>query len=208
MQTEKIEVDRAEALRLYREYRKHQHYSDPIDDEIRRTYQHLSKGKVVIRAIESIRMAGLDDQHLPKLALAPATAKACHALRRRDGSLILSPADDFWHERKHQVRFGEETFVFPRDSFPAQPAWASSAPGERMRESKHRAMMPIIPVHLRPRRGLENYHILWEAEWERIPPRDPYLLRRIGKADLWLVVAAWDLTEVERAALATRVLAS
>lgn len=35
-------------------------------------------------------------------------------------------------------------------------------------------------------------------------PKDPYLLRRIGKGDMWLVVAAWDLTEVERAALATR----
>ena len=30
-------------------------------------------------------------------------------------------------------------------------------------------------------------------------------LRRIGKADLWLVVAQWDLTEVEKAALSTRV---
>ena len=64
--------------------------------------------------------------------------------------------------------------------------------------------MPVIPVHLRPRRGLQNYHVLWEAEWERIPPRDPMLLRRIGRGDMSLVVAAWDLTEVERAALATR----
>ncbi len=50
-----------------------------------------------------------------------------------------------------------------------------------------------------------NYHILWEAEWTKIVPRDPYLLRRIGQADLWLVVAAWNLTEVERAALSTRI---
>ena len=75
----------------------------------------------------------------------------------------------------------------------------------RRGSSDHKAQLPLIPVHLRPKRGLENYHILWEAEWEPIPPRDPYLLRRIGKADLWLVVAHWDLTEVERAVLATRV---
>ena len=62
-----------------------------------------------------------------------------------------------------------------------------------------------MPIHLRPKRGLANYHVLWEAEWTPSPPRDPFLLRRIGKADLWLVVAQWDLTEVERAALATRV---
>lgn len=66
--------------------------------------------------------------------------------------------------------------------------------------------MPLIPVHLRPRHALDNYHVLWEAEWSRVVPRDPYLLRRIGNADLWLVLAAWDLTEVERAALATRVM--
>jgi hypothetical protein len=36
-------------------------------------------------------------------------------------------------------------------------------------------------------------------------PVDPFLLRRIGSADLWLVVASWELTAVEVAALATRV---
>jgi len=206
MQTQRIEVDKTEALRLYREYRKHQVHSGPIDDEIRRTYQHLSKGKVIIKAIESVKAAGLNDKFLPKLALAPATASACHILRRKDGSMVMSPADDFWHQRKHQLRFAEETFTFPPDSFPFASPWEKS--GSRSSNSTHRAMLPIIPIHLRPRRGLENYHVLWEAEWRPIPPRDPYLLRRIGKADLWLVVAAWDLTEVERAALATRVLAS
>jgi hypothetical protein len=66
------------------------------------------------------------------------------------------------------------------------------------------AIVPIVPVYLRPKRGLANYHVLWEAEWRRIPPHDPMLLRRIG-GDMWLVVAQWDLTEVERAALATRI---
>src|SRR5258708_4807132 len=42
------------------------------------------------------------------------------------------------------------------------------------------AIVPLVPVHLRPKRGLENYHILWEAEWTRVVPRDPMLLRRIG----------------------------
>ena len=65
-------------------------------------------------------------------------------------------------------------------------------------------MVPLIPLPLRPKRGLENYHVLWEAEWTGKVPFDPMLLRRIGRADLWLVVAGWDLTEVERAALATR----
>ena len=65
-------------------------------------------------------------------------------------------------------------------------------------------MVPIVPLHLRPKRGLQNYYTLWEAEWGPIVPKDPMLLRPIGKGDMWLVVAAWDLTEVERAALSTR----
>lgn len=84
--------------------------------------------------------------------------------------------------------------IFPRGSFPS-----------RENRKAGTAQLPLIPVHLRPRTALDSYHILWEAEWTPTPPRDPYLLRRIGEGDLWLVVAAWDLTEVERGALATRV---
>ena len=65
--------------------------------------------------------------------------------------------------------------------------------------------MPLVPIDLRPKRGLANYHILWEAIWQNVPPVDPLLLRRVGPGDLWIVVAAWDLTEVEQAALAARV---
>lgn len=200
MQTEMIRVDPVEAGKLYRKYKEHQAYSAPIDWEIQRTYQLLANGKTVIRAIESIKNAGLDREFLPKLALAPATAKACHLRREKNGSMIMCPQGDFWRERKNQLRFANETFVFPAESFPM--AWDGK---RRDTRSEHKAILPIVPVHLRPKRGLENYHVLWEAEWHRIPPKDPYLLRRIGKADLWLVVAAWDLTEVERAALATRV---
>lgn len=200
MQAETITVDREEAAKLYRQYKTHQAYSAPIDWEIQRTYQLLAQGKTVIRAIESIKAAGLNEQHLPKLALSPATAAACHIRRDRNGSLIMSPDDNFWRKRKTQVRFNSETFIFPTESFPL--TWDRRA---RVSQSDHQAILPIIPIHLRPKRGLENYHVLWEAEWEPVPPRDPYLLRRVGKADLWLVVAVWDLTEVERAALATRI---
>jgi hypothetical protein len=202
MHTETIKVSREEATELYRKYKEHQAYSAPIDWEVQRTYQLLAQGKVIIRAIESVRLAGLDDQGLPKLALAPATAAACHIRRERNGSLIMSPDDNFWRQRKNQFLFRQETFAFPVESFQLEH-WSGKP--VRAHSSTHKAVMPTIPIHLRPKRALENYHVLWEAEWHPVPPRDPYLLRRIGKADLWLVVAHWDLTEVERAALATRI---
>ena len=61
-----------------------------------------------------------------------------------------------------------------------------------------------MPVDIRPKRGIENYHVLFEAIWQPVPPVDPMLVRRLGEADLWVVVAAWDLTEVERTVLASR----
>jgi hypothetical protein len=199
MEVEKIIVSRAEADTLYRKYKEHAAYSEPMDWEVQRTYDLLRKGKVVIKAIESIKQAGLNRDFLPRLALAPATAKACHLRRNVNGSIIMSPNPDFWHLNRKKLVTRENTFRFPADSFPL-------GFNDRHRsQSDHMAAMPMIPSHLRPKRGLQNYHVLWEAMWEPLPPLDPYLLRRIGQADLWLVVAHWDLTAVERAALSTRV---
>jgi hypothetical protein len=199
MLVEKITVSRGEAEMLYRKYKEHAAYSEPIDWEVQRTYDLLRNGKVVIRAIESIKQAGLGRDFLPKLALAPATAKACHLRRYNDGRIIMSPNPDFWNMSRKKLVMRENTFRFPADSFPK--GWQ----GNYMSQSEHKAAMPMIPSHLRPKRGLQNYSVLWEAEWEPLPPKDPYLLRRIGLADLWVVVAHWNLTDVEMAALSTRV---
>jgi hypothetical protein len=84
---------------------------------------------------------------------------------------------------------------FKAGSFPA---------GTRARRAAE-AITPLIPVDIRPKRGIENYHVLFEAVWRPVPPVDPMLLRRIGEADLWVVCAAWELTDIERAVLASRV---
>jgi hypothetical protein len=202
MLTEKITVSRHDAEILYRKYKQHAAYNEPIDWEVQRTYDLLRRGKVIIKALESIKAAGLNREFLPKLALAPAVATKCHLIRRLDGSITMSPHDRWSRRSRHILNLRENTFVFPADSFPVLN-WGNRATRQTMGE--HEATVPIIPTHIRPKRGLANYHVLWEAEWQRVPPRDPYLLRRIGKADLWLVVAHWDLTEVERAALSTRI---
>ena len=78
--------------------------------------------------------------------------------------------------------------------------------GENYRLSRVRAIVPNIPPALRPKRGLRLYTILWEAEWSADPtaPTDPALLRRLG-GDLYILLATWDLTELERAVLGGRV---
>jgi hypothetical protein len=205
MDITQLTVDRAEADRLWRKYKEHRAYSQPIDWEVTRAYQLLRKGRLIIKALQSIVDAGLNDQGLPRLALAGATWKTCHLTRHRDGSCEMSAEANPWRRSNTKtIKWRAERFKFPVESFPLG-WWNKAGQGERLSSTGHKAQVPLVPIHLRPQRGLANYHVLFEAEWTPEPPRDPYLLRRIGKADLWLVVAQWDLTEVERAALSTRV---
>ncbi|WP_341893793.1 hypothetical protein [Ferrovibrio terrae] len=184
-----VTVDRNQARDLYRQYKAHQHYSAPIDMEIQRAYQLIAQGRTVIRALESVKLAGVDAAGLPKLAIIRADAAQCWLDLWTDGSAR------FAMERWPRSQSSRTVVQLQRDTFPRRTSHHNNAV----------AKVPLIPVHLRPKRALESYHILWEAEWAPVPPVDPLLLRRIGKADLWLVCAAWDLTPVEQAALATRI---
>lgn len=191
MNVEKFTLDRSRARELFKEYRKHQHYSEPIDREIQRVYQLIAQGRMVIRAIESIKTAGVDANGCPKLALIRADAKECYFTRTRNGAGAFVMRNGWGSARRTRERI-----LLPSGTLPEGPEigqWQAA-----------QAIVPLIPLHIRPKRAMANYHILWEAEWTRMVPRDPFLLRRIGKGDMWLVLAAWDLTDVERAALASR----
>ena len=188
MDVQTIKLGRERARELYRAYKKHAHYSEPIDWELQRTYQLLAQGRLVIQALESIKQAGLGPDRLPRLAICEANAKEVYFASSHDGSGFFT-ADRNARGNSRKIEFASGSF----------------SGVDRSRYNMAKALLPMIPLHLRPKRGLANYHILWEAEWTPVPVRDPYLLRRIGKGDIWLVVAAWELTEVERAALSTRI---
>jgi hypothetical protein len=193
MKVEELSMDREKARGLWRKYHEHVSYQQPYDAEIAAIYKRLAQGKTVIKAIESIRAAGLNGANLPKLAICRADFREVR-LRIEERSISFGP--DQWPKAHHHRR--SVSIPWP------------NAEKEMLSHQRNRwqisAVVPIIPVHLRPARGLANYHILWEAEWEKKYPVDPYLLRRFG-GDAWLVVAAWDLTDVERAVMANRVLA-
>jgi hypothetical protein len=80
---------------------------------------------------------------------------------------------------------------------------AGTFPSAKLGWEMLKAMAPVIPPALRPAHHLRNYHLLWEAEWSRIPrpPGDPALLKHVA-GDLYAVLAVWDLTPLEQAVLA------
>lgn len=182
MKVEQLQVDPTRARELWRKYQSHVHRQTPADAEIAAIYKRIAQGKTVIRALESIRAAGFDAEGFPKLAIAPAHMSSC-----------------FWRPATNRCTFGKR-YPNTRDRMDVvRMDW----PGLNSRKYEGEAIVPLIPVHLRPKRGMQNYHILWEAEWTKRYPVDPYLLRRFG-GDAWLVVAAWDLTDVERAVMSSR----
>jgi len=162
-----VVVDRQRALELYREYKKHAHYSRPIDRECQRAYQLLAKGCKV----EMLHNGG--------------------ATMHNGGT---APRSRGWRQGGGMQQ-SANVIVFEAGTFPVPNGY---------RRWRGEALVPTPPLNLRRARGLANYHVLWDAEWTRIAPSDPFLLRRIGRADMWLVVAMWELTPVEKAALATR----
>lgn len=68
------------------------------------------------------------------------------------------------------------------------------------------ATVPMVPADVRPETGqLKDWYILFEVEqWHDMPivdpPIDPLLLEHI-QGDFYRIIAEWDLTEIERAAM-------
>lgn len=189
MQVEKLAIEPEKARELFERYQEHREGYTDADREIASIYKQIAAGRTVIRALESIRAAGCDAQGLPKLAICPAHMTECWyrpmLCGSPEGRVEFGKRSPDRRERKGVVRMPWPNVPRPSGN------WL------------HCAQVPLIPVHLRPKHALHNYHILWEAEWTKRYPVDPYLLRRFG-GDAWLVLAAWDLTEVERAVMSQR----
>lgn len=163
-------------------------------------YKALAKGTVLIDPFQAIREAGWDDECRPKLAMARADQRRIRLdyvnQTQKDGLGI-------WKYRATGVRFiasglswrSKDYQITVRDL--KAGTWLQSLPSVE-------AIVPMIPADVYPKRGKpEQWYILWEAEWENVPPKDPLLLKPIG-GTLYAVLAAWDLTELERKIIAGR----
>jgi hypothetical protein len=188
-----------EARKKFLEYRNARREAfNKTDEQIMKGYRLLAQGKRLVDVEHVIPSAGVDKQWRPRLAIVRADAPWCYLRVDRNGNTVFS-MDDHW---KHQYKYKRRYIALARNCFPpaTYAKWNASATQSATQWDGIRAKTPAIPPHLRPADKLENYHILWEADWEKYPV-DPFLVKRVG-GSVFAVVAQWDLTDLERAVLA------
>ena len=194
MDVETIQMNRKEAREAFLAYRSAAADRGTSEDaQIMQGYRLLAQGRTLLNLVETMRTAGVDDKGLPKLAIARADARWCFLTTSTDGSAEFGSDDRPWRLRG---RAQGRMIHVPPGTFP-QYRWDEDRPG------RAQALVPLVPLPLRPKGMLTGYHILREAEWQEIVPQDPFLLRHIA-GDLYAVVAAWDLTDLERSVIAAR----
>lgn len=155
------------------------------DIALRDAYRELSRGRRVIDLSDVMFRAGLDWEHRPKLAVAPADADVCEF--RWSSWSRPSFGQDYEHGN---TRCHRRNIFLPQDTF--------GHFDKDLHPTRLTAKVPPIPPSLRPPE-LGLYHILFDTKWDQ-PPKDPILLRRL-QGLYFAVVAVWDLTELERSIL-------
>lgn len=187
-----IDMRKSEARRHFRSYRaevrQHQRAEDRM---LMRGYQQLALGRQVVNAAEAISKAGMGPDGFPRLAICRADAHKCEVRYYPNGTVVYAMDDTgFWMRAQRSRRRHFET--------------APVLPGFQGTNRHGVALVPTVPPWARPHQGgLHRYFTLWEATWRPVAPKDPALLRWLG-GDLYVVLAIWDLTELERAAIGLR----
>lgn len=152
-------------------------------------YEELAAGRKLIHLGKSIRMAGLDENGRPRVAIAAADRSEVYFEWN-----IHQQSAAFY--TKHRYTRGQMTPRLVREVDMGETAqtWIRGY-----------ALVPKVPGDVRPATGqLRDWFILWEVdEWFDRPramtaPSDPLLLKHIG-GQLYSVLAEWDLTDVEKA---------
>jgi hypothetical protein len=163
----------------------------PEDAEIMLGYKTLAAGKQLLDLRDVFRTCPLTATGHPKFAIARASWRWC-----------------FFEVYNEWATFAS------RRQYSYVSSWKQTKPVGHIRirtanmpptvKGNGRALVPIIPPAIRPKAAdLSRYHILFEAEWQPIPPKDPLLLKKLS-GTLYVILAAWDLTDLERAVLAGR----
>lgn len=202
IQLEEISEARSTAKVKWREYRtalrenKNQDYKD-----LTKAYNQLKGGRKLVDIFKAIQKGGIDENtYHPKLAIAQAKCTKVLCKYRQQGSVDYINTYKTklwrWNVRKEDISLSNCLPAIPKEKFVNQ--WQSDFQLE--------APVPIIPAKVMPKILTDDYYVLWEVdEWKLIPPTDPYLLKRITKT-LFVVLAGWNLTPLEKSVMHGRMI--
>jgi len=171
---------------------------------------HAKNGRRIIDIRKVMKQSDVNEARLPRLAIVPITAKKCYYFEQERGAGKFSPHDRNWHAFPVDVIVPIGTFPLPTEAVTIRNA-AGEVVETRQAQIHDRDLLrascdvPTIPAALQPRGDSDKY-ILFEVERWQVrnlagrQSRDPMLLQRIN-ANMFVVLAAWDLTELEASVL-------
>jgi len=186
------EIEKQEYL-AYKEALKKGKKEDYLE-EMKQLNYYLAKGKKVIDVFAAFENTGLNNLQQPRLAVCSAVAKDCFFEKMRSGSGAFRAYNQRWGLPKSQTNL---SVIIPENIY---NTWDLDEETQTIKDPLLSTRVPIVPVKLLPKGGLQNYHIIWEVDqWQvRRAPVDPILAKRITR-NLFVVLAIWDLTELEKA---------
>jgi len=194
MQLSAYEMEKKDATEKWHEICANIRNSENVseyDKVLKRCYYAMSQGNKVIDLIQVMRGAGCNHLGEPRLAIMPADAKTCILDRKYSGGGLFRRAGSAWNRSKlGEVALPEGTFV----------SWAHVNNWEELRKFPNlKTSVPSIPAEIAGDKNLARYHVLWEVDqWTPMPPKDPLLLRRLGKT-MFAILAEWELSDLEYA---------
>jgi hypothetical protein len=172
------------------------------DYALMESYRAMAQGQRIVNVASVMHAAGRDSKQLPKLALAGADWKECW--------LNWSYRDRFefskerWGASVLRNSYQNGATGFPLHTFGAELQNATWRKSNNYPALPAKAIVPSIPLHLRPAGDLSEYHLLFEPVWEAAAPVDPILLKHVH-GYMYAVLAQWDLTDIERSVLEGRI---
>lgn len=200
MEIQKIQMPKEKAKIEWKAYNKlvktkHEKY---LEDMKKCMYQ-LSQGKALIDINKVMEKAGVTKNYEPKLAIARADWKEAFFTKKDSGRGFFSDSKKEWYSKSNgDVDLPPETFVQWLREKNSAADWA-------ILNARIKTKVPIIPAQLMPAGKLSEYYILWEVEkWEQLPKQeDPLLLKRVTE-NLFVILSAWDVTELEQSIISGR----
>jgi len=214
MKVQELEIPKEQAIEEYEAYKQvlkkpnfeHEQYLK----DLKAIYGHMKHGRSIIDLWASMKKAGLNSHGNPRLAICKAYAKRVRFTKERESSswfYYLNPDRRLrWEEWVKDIEIPDGTFA--QWEIKKEMIGNGVTQWERttVLNQNVETIVPIIPAKfLNALRGsLKNYHILWEVKkWKPVPPKDPMLLRKLTP-NMFVVLASWDLTPLERAVIKGR----